>query len=1038
MLPDLEYAAIRYENFLEEVLRPLATPRSHPLDVAIFQTSERIGFSETREAAFDPVGIGYRWGPVWSTAWFRLTGRIPEDFSGCRVGLRFSSGTEALLWRDQVPFQGFDANRDIARLYETATGGLPVEFLIEAACNMPLGISTFWWDHPELHARWKEECPGRLESAELVEIDEVAWQFCEAWDLARRLFATLPKDSPRAVRIEQGLRMLHQRIPAKSPRDAMGELLPELNALLVGEGSHGRTTCLAVGHAHIDTAWLWPIAETRRKCTRTFATALRLMERFPAFRFIASQAQQYAWIREDAPELFEQIAARVADGSWEAGGAMWIEPDCNIPDGESLIRQVLHGCGWWSEHFGDAATQHHVYLPDTFGFPASLPQIIRGSGIETFITNKISWCERNRFPHVSFDWVGIDGSRVLTHLTPGHNYNSSILPADLDFAEKNIVELDHCQTSAWLQPFGFGDGGGGPTAEQIQRVEYMANVEGLPAVKSSRVDAFCEVLHRQRELHLATGRPFHEWSGELYLELHRGTYTSQRWLKQANHDAERDLRSIELLAATHASVTSSDLSALRSRIDATWKLVLLNQFHDILPGSSIQEVYADARSQYEAIEQTCQEELNNALAGHASDLDIEGFDQPVMVFNPASSARGGLVDVDGELLLVDEVPACGVALADLAHLKPAGDVVVEELSIRNEHISVRFDESGRITELCLAGQPHTVNGSHADGTPCLLNEFVMYEDRPRRWEAWDIDRDYMEKSHAIGTPAQRIATIEAGPLRGAIEFEHELGVASRLVVRYHLDTGARRLDVDVLVDWREEQSLLRAEFQTDVRAQHARSGIQFGSIERPTHRNTSWEEARFEVPGHRWMDLSEPGRGLAVLDTGIIGRSFHGSRMGLSLLRATNFPDPEADRGEHRFRYALFPHEGDWRRAGVEKEAEALNRPLVVHQITQGGGANSSHDVGVAIESDANLCVEVAAFKPAEDDASAVLRLVETHGAHGHVRVHLPGYAHAEPVNLREQPMDASGFAWDSASSIASFHLRPFEIASIRVRPQEA
>ena len=1033
MLPDREYAALRLETFLDEVLRPLATPDAHSLNVSAHQSTERIALNTARNAEFDPVDIGWRWGPAWSTCWFRLQGEVPASFAGQQVALRFSSGTEGLLWKDGVPNHGFDLNRDLAPLHANADGGEAVDCLVEAACNMPLGISTFWWDHPELHARWKEDRPGRLESAEVVVFDETAWKFCEAWDLGRKLLATLPTDSPRSARLEQGMRVLHGRIPAHDPRPALDALLPELQALVNGEGSHGQTACVAVGHAHIDTAWLWPLAETRRKCLRTFATVLRLMERFPSFRFLCSQTQQYAWILEDAPELFQQIKARVADGRWEAGGAMWIEPDCNVPSGESLIRQVLHGCGWWTEQFGADAEQRHVYLPDTFGFPASLPQIIRGCGLDTFVTNKISWCERNRFPHVSFDWIGIDGTRVLTHLTPGHNYNSSVLPADLLFAEKNLVELDTCRLPSWLQPFGFGDGGGGPTAEQIERIDNMASVEGLPTVRFARADEFCEVLHRQRDLHVGTDRPFHAWDGELYLELHRGTFTTQRWLKQANHDAERALRSIELLHCGRIGADNAERAELRARLDATWKTVLLNQFHDILPGTSIPEVYQDARAQYAAVEAACKEELDQALEAVARKVETDGCDQPVLVFNPASTPRGGLVDVGGELLLVDEVPACGVRVADAAHLKPVGGVEVDGLSIRNEHLFASFDEVGRVIDLRLDGAAMSVNAADAEGEPLGLNQFVLYEDRPRRWEAWDIDRDYMEKFERIDQLADRVATVESGPLRGAIEFEHAIGESSRLVVRYRLDAGARRLEVDLVVDWQEERRLLRAMFPTGIHASSARCGIQFGSIDRPTHRNTSWEEARFEVPGHRWMDISEAGRGPAVLDRGIIGRSVEGGCLGLSLLRAPNFPDPKADRGEHRFQYALMPHEGDWRRAEIDAEAEAFNEPLIVHAIRNAGdGAIGREHAPFDLAVDGAARVEVVAFKPAEDGRGAILRLVEKHGGHGRVRLSVPGCTAATAVDLRERPVVAD-CSWHGESGMVECGIRPFQIISVRL-----
>ncbi len=1038
MLPDLEYAALRFETFADEVLRPLAMPTRHALAISVASFEGRPSLAEVQalsDDAFTPVEIGWRWGPVWSTTWFRLRGEVPASLAGGRVDLRFDSGTEALAWRDGAPWHGFDFNRDRGPWFDAAEQGTAVDILVEAACNMPLGISTFWWDHPELHARWKEAKPGRLAAAELVAFDEVAWRFVEAWDLARRTLLSIPADSPRAKAMEIGMRAILGRIPAHDPRPALDELRPELDALLLGDASDSGTTCVAVGHAHIDTAWLWPLAETRRKCLRTFATVDRIMEAWPDFRFLCSQAQQYQWIREDSPALFERITARVKEGRWEPGGAMWIEPDCNAPSGESLIRQILHGCGWWDEAFGDAITHRHVYLPDTFGFPASLPQIIRGAGLDTFITNKISWCERNRFPHVTFDWIGIDGTAVLTHLTPGHNYNSSILPADLHFGQKNLAELDAGATTTWLQPYGFGDGGGGPTVEQAERVATMADgVAGLPAVRFGRADEFCDVLHEEAAEARLAARPLARWDGELYLELHRGTYTSHQWLKQANHRAESMLRAVEMLACGDPSATPASIADVRQRLDEAWKLVLLNQFHDILPGSSIPPVYDDARSQYAVIDAVCREELDHGLRSWGSALDADGLDSPVVVFNPASTPRGGIVEIDGELLAVEAVPAGGAVLVDATHLHVVSDPVqVESHAMSNGRVEVRFDAVGRVVDLRRVGGESVV-GRGVDGQPGL-NRFRLYEDRPRRWEAWDLDRDYHEKFTEIDTPAARHAVIESGPMRGAIEFEHAIGRGSRLVVRYHLDAGGDRVDVDVLVDWREDRTILRAEFPTAIRSRSAAFGIQFGEIERATHRNTSWEEARFEVPGRRWMDLSQPGLGLAVLDHGIVGRSAHDGTLGLSLLRAPHFPDPGCDRGEHRLRYALMPHAGDRHAAGVDAEAEAFAEPLVVRRLIDGEASSGGAAVVRPFEIDVAgaAAIEVAALKPAEDGRGAVLRIVEKHGASGVARVHLPGCASVETVDLRERPVQLDGFAWDAEAAVATVRLKPFEIVTLRL-----
>lgn len=316
------------------------------------------------------------------------------------------------------------------------------DLLVEGACNLPLGISTFWWDHPELQTRWREPQPGRLESAELVVVDEAAWRYAQAWDFLRRLMLALPEDAPRAVEIANGLRDIHASIDARDPVPGMEDTAAALDELVQGGAHTPATACVAVGHAHIDTAWLWPLRETRRKCVRSFSNVLRLQERFRDFHFLCSQAQQYEYVKQDAPEVYAQIARRVKEGRWEAGGAMWIEPDCTCPSGESFVRQIVHGTGFWENEFGAAGKQRFLYLPDTFGFPPCLPQIARLGGLDTFITNKMSWCETNRFPHVTFMWRGLDGSEILTHLTPGHNYNSSIEPKDMLYGEKNLVVQD--------------------------------------------------------------------------------------------------------------------------------------------------------------------------------------------------------------------------------------------------------------------------------------------------------------------------------------------------------------------------------------------------------------------------------------------------------------------------------------------------------------------------------------------------------------------------------------------------------------------
>ncbi len=964
MLPKHELDAIRFENLADTVLAERVFRDRIPLDVHVLQTHEHLRPSQLDVESFSPVQLGWRWGPVWSTAWFRITADVPESLKDQSLAIQFSSGTEATFWHDGTPWHGLDENRDLVRLDPSMLGSDGLEFLIEAACTLPLGASTFWWDHPEVQTRWREPNPGRLESASLVVLDDSAWRLKEAWDFARRLLLALPPESDASARLLEGM---HHLAPMLATEKAE-VLQTSLESLLASGGSAAGGPCIATGHAHIDTAWLWPLSETRRKCLRSFSTMLRLMERYDEFRFLCSQTQQYAWIEEDSPELFSQIRDRVHDGRWEPGGAMWVEPDCNVPSGESLIRQIVHGTSWWSDRFGASADQRHLYLPDTFGFPASLPQIIALAGLDTFITNKISWCETNRFPHVTFNWRGIDGTEVLSHLTPGHNYNSPIHPSDVLAGQGILMGQPRPRPDTWLQPFGYGDGGGGPTDSMIERIGHSGSCMGLPPVEHGRTDDFCQLLHEQS----GDVGNLPVWDGDLYLELHRGTYTSQSWLKMANREAEDDLRTIEAMGAGVDG--GVDLEGLRASLDETWKLVLLNQFHDILPGSSINKVYEDARSQYDRIEATCATQFD--LVATTWRETIGGGE---IFFNPSSTQRSEVVELDGAPVWIANVPSIGVRALDAAEVVAEPEpVVVDDLHLQNGLIELALDSVGRVTHLACSGAGRSVNSPSEP-----LGQLMLYEDRPRRWEAWDIDADYIETERRIESPAE-MEVVEDHPLRSVIEFRRALGERSRLVQRYVLKAGSPRVDVEYLVDWQEDQTLLRLSCPTAIRARAGTVGIQFGIQERPTHRNTSWEAARFEFPGHRFMDLSEPGRGLSILDDGRYGRSFNDSTMGLSLLRSPRMPDPEADRGMHRFTVSFMPHGGDWRAAGVWAEAEALCRPL--KRLGKGVGTGES-EAPFRCRVDGAAHLEIAAFKPSEQGGHRVLRLVEVHGGAGDVEI---------------------------------------------------
>ncbi|MDX2018525.1 MAG: glycoside hydrolase family 38 C-terminal domain-containing protein [Planctomycetota bacterium] len=1053
MSKELELTLSRAQVYLRDVIEALPFRESRPAEVGMTAPGDQIPVPSALSATYAPAAIGQAWGPKWSTAWFRLRAEVPRAWAGEAVALRFSSGTEAMLWdlRDPArpcPVQGLDVNRDTVRLLEHASGGEKLEAYIEAACNHPFGVLAFEWDHPEVGARWNGPTPGRLERAEIVTLDEAALEFVWAFRFLTQLAKELDVASTRGAQLITALR---DAMNAHDPRDraSIARARAILEPALTGTPAGGSATiCHAVGHAHIDTAWLWPLRETRRKCLRSFSNVLRCMERDPEFIFLCSQAQQYQYVKEDAPALYDQIRARVAEGRWEPGGAMWIESDINVISGESIVRQILHGTRFWEAEFGSRGQQRFLYLPDTFGFGAALPQIMKLSGLDTFITNKLSWNQFNTFPHTHFVWRGIDGSEVLGHQAPGHDYNACNTPRELRRGEtnhkgKHLHRPDAAQAhgARWLQPFGYGDGGGGPTEWSVRFARYSASSEGLPKVKLSRVADFLDELHADREALRARGRDFPIYSGELYLELHRGTLTTQGWIKRANRLAEEGLREVEWLGAATPAGESGLSPKLRERLDSAWKTVLLNQFHDIIPGSSITPVYDDARADHARVAQTIDHAREKALNRWLECVDARRFRRPALVLNASSTPASRVVELVGEegdeLAFARDVPALGMAIIEREAPANVVPVSVGERELSNGLLAVKFDKEGRIISF---SRPGLGRDACEPGKP--MNQLVLYEDRPVMWDAWDVDFYYEEKPRPVAGGMVRIKVVQDSPLRGEIVVSRTLGEKSRIEQTYRLDAGSHVLEVRTRVDWREKHTLLRASFPTAVRSARCTAGTQFGFLERPTHRSTTRELAQFEFPAHGWLDLSEPGLGVALLTRGKFGHSCHDGAMGLSLLRAPVHPDPQADQGEHEFEYGLIVHEGDFRAAGVDAASEAFQSPMRAIALNPDGPAKGR--LGYEAWSPFRLefsapegfapGVRVAAFKPAEEGSALILRLHEAHGVASTVAIDwtLP-VANVAPVNLLERSMALEGFS--HAGQRSTLNLRPFQIVTLAITP---
>jgi alpha-mannosidase len=793
-----------------------------------------------------------------------------------------------------------------------------------------------------------------------------------------------------------------------------------------------------IGHAHLDLAWLWPLEETRRKAKRTFASVLGLMDRYEEFTFNQSSAQLYEWVERDAPELFERIKEHVAEGRWETVGGSWVEPDCQIPSGESFTRQLFYGQRYFEERFGHRSAV--AWFPDTFGYSPGLPQLLRGAGLSGFFTYKLNWSETNRFPHDLFVWEGIDGSRVVAHTfeNPGTDYNGDITPLDLYGTWRNFRGKRNYRES--LFSFGWGDGGGGPSEKMLENYGRLKDVPAMPRLRMARVDEFFASLPED-------GLP--RWTGELYLELHRGTLTTQAKVKKLNREAEHRLLEAEAFAAV-AALSGAPYPA--EELERLWKVLLLNQFHDILPGTSISEVYQDAHRQLEETVSGAERLRDEALHDLAQGTEPADSERCVLVANAALHPRPltvllpaepGATPADGKSrpvpsqetpdgLLIHapdrEVPGLGrVSLAlrgetpDASSAGTASGVEVGKSGggtfIENELLRVEISADGSLGRVYDKEAGREV----LDGSG---NQLWAYADKPANWDAWDVYEDYeMEGEEVPG--AESVEVVEAGPLRGAVRVERRFR-GSRISQTYRLLSASRRLDVETRVDWRERQVLLRALFPLNVRSHEATFETMYGAARRPTHRNTSWDEVRFEVSAHRFADLSEPGYGVALLNDGKYGHSARDNVLGISLLRSPLYPDPLADEGEHRFTYSLFPHPGDWTEAGVAREAFSLNSPLVV-----GGGGGEAAEYGLVATEGVELAL--GSLKRAEDGRGVILRLYEPHGKRGPATLRFAfGPNSVERVNLLEEPEGTV----ETREGEVRLDVRPFEVLTLRVLPE--
>jgi alpha-mannosidase len=913
-------------------------------------------------------------GPLWATWWLGVEATVPEAWAGEQVDLLLVTNSEATLWLDGVPAQGLvsgaEHHRPDAMLTASAAPGQRLRARVEIACS-----GLFGW--AELNPSVQRPAPVapafRLERCELARFDAAAWALaCDLGVLAALLDEPPPDHAWRGELLRELNRFCNAWDPEdRATWDAARAILAPLLTRRNGTRTHEVT---AIGHAHIDTAWLWPLEESYRKCVRTFATQLRLMERYPDYRFACSQAQQYAWIRERAPGLWARICERVERGQWLPVGGTWIEPDCNLPAGESLVRQFLHGQRFFEREFGRRAEV--FWNPDVFGYNGQLPQIMRGAGISGFLTQKLSWNRYTAPEHHTFRWVGIDGSAVLAHFPPADTYNAEATVPELRRAARDFK--DHERSVRSLLVFGWGDGGGGPTAEMLETLTRVEDLQDVPRTTIGDPEAFFRTLAGEGE--------WPEVVGELYLEYHRGTYTTQARTKRASRRAERALHDAELLAAVAGA--ACDLTG-------AWQTLLLNHFHDILPGSSIGEVHARAEQDLAEVE---------AAAGAVRDRHIIGA-----VVNTAGIARREVVARPAGLAFA-EAPPCGIGRLT----EPRGSVRVKEADsfvLDNGTLRATLGRDGTLHSLILGGR-------EAMAAPGNLLE--LYDDRPTDFEAWDLDPFHLE-TRTDCPPATSAEVLSAGPLRAEVAFERPIGARSQMRQTVRLDAEAARLEFHCAIDWREDRRALKVRFPVAVHATRATYEMQFGVVERPTHFSTRRDAAQYEVPGHRFADLSEHGFGVALLSAASYGWSTLGHEMRMTLLRSPRWPDPQADIGEHELAFAIFPHHGGWQDGGVTAEALRFNAPLLL------GDREGESEPRSWFSTDApGLLVDTV--KPAEDGDALIVRLYEAHGGRGTARlcVGVP-FGEAWFANMLEDRLADAHV--DGAEVTIPY--RPFEIVTV-------
>lgn len=981
------------------------------------------GFAAARPAAagedgWQPLDPERGWGGYRRHFSFEIEFQVPGWAAGEALELHLATGIDSGWNADNPQFavyvngelrMGFDTNHRAIRLSDAAAEGGSYRVRLEAYT-----------------ANYRDRL---VLNGSLVTIDRETEAFWYDLSVPLGVAELLPESDDNRGLILRTLNDCINRVDLRQAGSAASRAsIREARAWLERTFYQGvcrteqKPTVYAVGHTHIDIAWLWTLDITADKTVRTFSGMLELMRRYPDFIFMSSQPQLYRFIERFAPQLLPEIEARVAEGRWEPEGAMFVEPDCNLASGEALVRQVTTGIAYFAERFG--RRPRILWLPDVFGYSAALPQILQGANIPYFMTTKISWNETNQLPMDTFTWEGIDGSTVLTHFSPSRHYirpgekhawfttyNAELGPSHVLGAWQRYQQKDI--NDFVLMTYGYGDGGGGPTVEMLENLKrFGRGIPGAPVVKPSTALDFFEKL----EATAGASPQLPHWRGELYLELHRGTYTSMARNKKSNRRGEYGLLALETLAAIAALETGAAWPA--DELAEGWEILLRNQFHDILPGSSIHEVYEDSRDEYERLEALVESGITERLAALAAHCGLG--QEHVIVFNPTET-RGSLEvrlpenfalvssvrdaggrglpvqeTADGRTVFVADADGIGLAaytvegvVADPEAAAPVGTELGADFAaqhykavdpdgyvLENEGLRLVFAANGELDSIWDKDAGREVLPSGKRG-----NRLVIYEDRPRDWENWEISSYYREKYWPVDEVAH-FRLVEDGPLFKTVEISRPC-LDSLIVQRVRLASHRRgQVDFDTRIDWRNERLLLKALFPLDINATSATYEIQYGAVTRPISENTSWDQARFEVVMHKWLDVAEYGYGVSLLNDAKYGCHVRDGEVGLTLLKSGTMPNPTADQERHHFTYSLYAHAGTWQEAGTVQRANDLNRPPYTHAVCAGGtAAPAGAELPASWLLSAGDGVRIEVFKRADSDPKRwLLRAYESYG----------------------------------------------------------